>query len=164
MTKVTTGIAGSLILCASIAGAQTQSFRFDEYPTGPHAYDFPDRDRISSLLIMEQRRRDEMANRDNQSNGDGAGGTIAVGNWQQFYLIVGNNSEGVINNSSPQSDFGTQTATSNVNSQNSAGDQMVRNGSDWHCAVCTAPAPQSWKWGHKAPVHPSEPAIAQGQN
>ncbi|MBE0488298.1 MAG: hypothetical protein IBX53_04410 [Halomonas sp.] len=149
------------------AGAQ-QGFRFEHYPTGPHAYDFRQRSPETSLSFMEQRRRERNAAANAAAPlaglpgaGASGGGTYAVGNWQQFYMYLGDGATGVIDNTSPQTDWGVQTATSNVNSQNAEGDQSITNGSDWegsfdgqstiqqgsYCDTCTRPEGDvSWKW------------------
>ncbi len=137
----------------------TQSFRFNEYPTGPHAYEFPNRDASTSLAYMEQRRREEEAREAAENGGfpgmGGSGGTIAVGNWQQYYLIVGDGSSGTIVNKSPQADWGTQTSTSNANLNST---QTQNNSTEWTgsfdgqttvqqgttCATC-AETP-AWNW------------------
>lgn len=143
-------LSNLLILCIlvspGIATAQSQSSRFDHYATGPHNYDVPERNREVSISLMEQRRRDNLAADNPFFPNPEDGGTIAVGNWQQIFLTVGDGSTGQIHNSSPQLDLGTQTATSNVNSQNSAGNQTGRNGSDLNCESCETKMPQSWKW------------------
>ncbi len=150
MKLLTTLFALTSLVVPSVAQAQLQSSRFDHYPTGPHTYDLPDRNPVASLSFMEQRRQEDVRAESPFFPGLGNGGTVAVGNWQQYYLTVGDGSHASIHNVSPQADWGTQTAVSNVNSQNSAGDQTVRNGSSWRggntaCSQCADPP--SWDWG-----------------
>lgn len=161
---VTMGLLAMML--APVAGhaqSTTQSFRFDHYPTGPHVYDFPDRNPQADLAFIEQRRREKEA-AENRSGSPfdmmGGGGTIAVGNWQQYYMILGDGADGTIINKSPQSDWGTQTSTSNENINSN---QTQNNSSSWtgsfdgmtnvqqgivkNCATCAASsAGADWNW------------------
>jgi hypothetical protein len=161
MTAIATGLA---LLAPTVASAQpTQSFRFDHYPTGPHVYDFPDRDPQADLAFMEQRRREQEAVRHHNNSFDPFGGadTIAVGNWQQYYMVLGDGSNANLINKSPQSDWGTQTATSNENlnstqTQNNTTDftgdfsgmTNVQQGGASTCGTtCGGGSAPSWSWG-----------------
>ena len=96
-------------------------------PGSPRPYDFNHRDAATSASILERRR--------NCRCGSGSGGQVnysyAIGNSSQINMTLESNANGMINSEEHQSNWGNETATMNIDSQNALGDQTLNNGGDW---------------------------------
>ncbi|WP_442487404.1 hypothetical protein [Halomonas litopenaei] len=92
---------------------------------GPYPYDFPARASIQGSLILQEARR-----RNNGSGGSGSGGSgsinagaivnnnstsIAVGNWQQIEMTLGDGAEGLIMTENHQTNEAEANALSKIN-------------------------------------------------
>lgn len=83
---------------------------------GPHPYDFPFRDRTSSLVLEENRRR-ASAPAAGACCGQQSGvysNSTAVGNWQQIEMILGDGAVGTIIVESDQNNEGNSYSVSDV--------------------------------------------------
>jgi thiamine phosphate synthase YjbQ (UPF0047 family) len=85
---------------------------------GPHPWDFPDRNRETSFALQYAH-----DNRQRGKSGVNAGygstvvinnTTMAVGNWQQIEMTLGDNAEGLIMTENHQDNTGTSRADSTV--------------------------------------------------
>ncbi|WP_193092077.1 hypothetical protein [Halomonas colorata] len=92
---------------------------------GPYPYDFPTRASIQGSLILQEARR-----RNSGSVGSGSGGSgninagaiinnnstsIAVGNWQQIEMTLGDGAEGLIMTENHQTNKAEANALSKIN-------------------------------------------------
>ncbi len=92
---------------------------------GPYPYDFPARASIQGSLILQEARR-----RNNGSGRSGSGGSgsinagaivnnnstsIAVGNWQQIEMTLGDGAEGLIMTENHQTNEAEANALSKIN-------------------------------------------------
>lgn len=93
---------------------------------GPYPYDFPARASIQgSLILQEAKRRNSASGSGSRASGSGdinAGSiinnnstSIAVGNWQQIEMILGDGSEGLIMTENHQSNQAEANSLSKIN-------------------------------------------------
>lgn len=113
-------------------GASANGFqRHDTISGMPMPYDFPHRNAATSGSIQEKRRSGCGCGSGGAGGAGGVTYSYAIGNWSQIDMTLGANANGMINSEEHQNNWGNETATMNIDSQNALGDQVVNNGADW---------------------------------
>ncbi|QSV17655.1 hypothetical protein [Photobacterium ganghwense] len=110
-----------LMFFSIVYSLMLQAGQFDPV-RGPHPYSFPARNAQSSLVLYENKKKQESAKSQLSSilGGSGTGifinnTTISAGNWQQIEMTLSEGSEGMIMSESHQDSNGNAQSNSQIN-------------------------------------------------